>query len=354
MKKLDKTMIFAILLLSCSVIIMGVALSVTFAKYSSGGGVVSNSANAAKWGIDISSGSDVSATYKTKNEDESVRVTVSSTSSNVLVPGTEGCLAWFHINGDPEVKFSVDFSGNIDIGRGFWSYEEVLAEQAEQCEEYIAGVKDEIKTSLGEEAFENLTEEQLQENINQNIDSKIKADLDDAGIAAFNALTEEQKAAKRHDFIIECVSGTDMAKNKKKLLLLDKNGNEVGYFPITIKLCVKDQKTNVKQTLKTFEEYDDMRELISDINIALDNDFNASFAPNQEIDKIYTVEWEWKYLPASETIDENGHYIENVDGVSTYQSSFLDTELSSKMAKSNNNGMFNISFDMNVTVSQVR
>ena len=351
MKKLDKTMILAIVLLSCSVIIMGVTLSVTFAKYSSGGGVVSNSANAAKWGIDISSGSDVSATYKTKNEDESVKVTVSSTSSNVIVPGTEGCLAWFHINGDPEVKFSVDFSGNIDIGRGFWSYEEVLAEQGEV---YIAGVKDEIKTSLGEEAFEILTEEQLQEKINQNIDSKIKADLDDAGDAAFNALTEEQKAAKRHDFIIEEASGTDIAKNKKKLLLLDKNRNEVGYFPITIKLCVKDQKTNAKQTLETFEEYDDMRELISDINTALDSDFNASFAPNQEIDKIYTVEWEWKYLPASETVDENGHYIENVGGVSTYQSSFLDTELSSKIAKSNNNGMFNISFDMNVTVSQVR
>ena len=224
MRKINRIiMILASVLLSL-VLITSSVLSGTFAKYVTGTkSASSNTGRVAKWGVTVTSGEHLETKY-TEVSNNSFKVhTLGST--DVIAPGTSGSLAWFRTDGNPEVAFDVDFSGSIDIGRGFWSLEDVIdyardqmfpalkgkteAEKKEIVQaEIVQEIKNAIQTEIGSAAFDALTESALQQKINEKIDLEIIQDL---GKAAYGALT----IAERNDLIkTEAEVKAELGNNK--------------------------------------------------------------------------------------------------------------------------------------------
>ena len=463
MRKINRIiMILASVLLSL-VLITSSVLSGTFAKYVTGTkSVSSNTGRVAKWGVTVTSGEHLETQY-TLVENNSFKVhTLGST--DVIAPGTSGSLAWFRADGNPEVAFDVDFSGSIDIGRGFWSLEDVIdyardqmfpalkgkteAEKKEIVQaEIVQEIKNAIQTEIGSTEFDALTESALQQKINEKIDPEIIQDLGKAaygaltvaerndliiteaevkaqlGQAAFDKLTEEAKQAKiktEAEVITELgqtafnkltANGKDekraakllqktntriaekerdvllsnFVKEKKEILLYDQDGKAIEYFPIIIycveydmlnngqmvergRTCltrttlVKDQQGNVvlddngnelKDTHKYFGQhsFDSVTDMISALNgnvsqWALSRVFDDPYiAPNQQIDKVYAVEWHWPY---SNTSDYPG---KGSGSQGTYQTKELDGQLGEAVLKAPD--MFNITLNMSVVVEQI-
>jgi hypothetical protein len=270
--------------------------------------------------------------------------------TDVIAPGTSGSLAWFRVSGNPEVAFDIDFSGNIDIGMGFWSLQDVIDHtrdvrypdyvgmtEAEKIVEIKADYAEEIeaaiKTDLGIEAYNKLTPEQKEAYKNEGKkEEQVKTAL---GNDAYAELTQNSKALKQKQneraktilFEMEqAVLLSQTVLNKKKALFLDENGNEIEYFPIIIycveydmlsdgskiersRSCI--QRTTVDQNGTTvkhryfngnvWRSVPRMLEVLNGestyytdkkLDTVLDTSNNP---PNEEIDKVFAVEWYWPY-----------------------------------------------------------
>ena len=120
MRKANKIMMMTVSILLSFVLITSSVMSSTLAKYVTTGSASSSTARVAKWGITIEGGTDLATKY-TQIEGDTYKVQ-SSSSSNVIAPGTRGALVWFRVSGTPEVAYSLDFSGSIDIGDGYTNY----------------------------------------------------------------------------------------------------------------------------------------------------------------------------------------------------------------------------------------
>lgn len=118
MKKYEKEVrgvlkVTAILL--CVTLMSTAVLSTTFAKYTTSGSG-STSARVAKWGITLQPMTDVKKVW----ENSAGINAQSSTTDNIIAPGTGGDLVRFRLEGNPEVAQEVDFNLNFfDIFGGY-------------------------------------------------------------------------------------------------------------------------------------------------------------------------------------------------------------------------------------------
>ena len=376
MRKINRIIMISVSVLLSLVLITSSVLSGTFAKYVTGEkSVSSNTGTVASWGITVDVGDHLEKQYS-NSESKIVVNTIGTT--DVIAPGTSGSLAWFRVSGNPEVAFDIDLSGNIDIGMGFWSLQDVIdhtrdtmysafvgmteAEKIEKIKkDQETEIVEAIKTALGNDKFDTLTEDQLEQKKNER---------------AKTILFEMEQN----------VLLSNIVREKKEILLYDQDGKEIEYFPIIIdcveydmlndeqmvergRTCltrttlVKDQQGNVvlddnenelKDTHKYFGEhaFDSVTDMISALNgndsewalsRVLDDQDNV---PNQQIDKVYAIEWHWPY---SNTSDYPG---KGSGSAGTYQTKELDGQLGEATLKAPD--MFNITLDMGVAIEQVQ
>lgn len=127
MRKANKIMMITVSVLLSAVLLTTSALSGTLAKYTTKAGVYSDGARVAKWGITVEAANDLGKQYNGQSYievgDTSFKVKVNTTLGDdyMLAPGTRGALAWFKVEGTPEVMYSIDFTSNIEIGDGYKS-----------------------------------------------------------------------------------------------------------------------------------------------------------------------------------------------------------------------------------------
>lgn len=124
MKKYEKEVrgvlkVTAILL--CVTLMSTAVLSTTFAKYTTSGSG-STSARVAKWGLTLKPMTDVKKVWEISAGIKAL----SSTTDNIIAPGTGGDLVRFKLEGNPEVAQKVDF--NLDFGI-FGGYDNLIGQE---------------------------------------------------------------------------------------------------------------------------------------------------------------------------------------------------------------------------------
>jgi hypothetical protein len=121
MRKANKIIMATVSTLLTLILVSSCILSGLYAKY-----VTKESSLVTvgfkKFGVTITHGTDLNTQYDTSARDGIVEIKVNTGDSKLIAPGTRGRFAYFRINGSPEVAYSVDFSGSIDIGDGYTSY----------------------------------------------------------------------------------------------------------------------------------------------------------------------------------------------------------------------------------------
>ena len=289
MKKSKKITMLILYLLICAILLAIVFFSSSLAKFISTNSSVA-SARVAKWGLEITSGSDLSHTYSSTDTEGKASFTIATSSNNdkIIMPGTSGKIMWIKISGAPEDEYNVDIEckanksdGTVEheafsVGRGFYAAERAIRDENGFAVEYFPLV---ISLHV----------------YNVAADGTMKEDSD-----------REMSFA---------ISKAGAAKNAKTM-------------------C------------------SDLADLVGKVNYYLDRRFDSTKNDPGTINQIYSIEWEWEYLPASEKFDDTGTRIEKVDGVVTYQSSFLDTALCDTMYENRDNDLFKIKLDMHATVTQ--
>lgn len=124
MKNINKITMISVGMLLASVLIATVVLSGTIAKFTSVGSS-NDTARVAKWGLEITAGSNAAATYGTIEETDSegnvtsFGIATASDGKNIIVPGTKGYLTWMRIQGSPEAAYEIDVEGAFRIGAGY-------------------------------------------------------------------------------------------------------------------------------------------------------------------------------------------------------------------------------------------
>ncbi|MBE6533832.1 MAG: hypothetical protein E7678_02525 [Ruminococcaceae bacterium] len=288
MKNSKKITLIIIYVLVCSILLATVFFLNSLAKFVTTD-ASSDGARVAKWGMEITTGSNLSNTYSKSNSGEAISLTTATSSDGdkIIMPGTSGSFAWFNISGTPEAAYNVDI----------------------QCEK----IKD-------DDTMEDL---------------------------AFS--------------VGEGFSSADR-------LIRDERGLAVEYFPLVITLHIYDigeggAKTDVGTPMSFAIKKtgaadnatvmcDDLSDLVTRVNASLDTYFDSEEASIDAINRVYSVEWSWPYLPASEAFDETEKRIVKIDGVVTYQSSYLDTALCEAVYANRDNDLFKIKLDLRATVTQ--
>ena len=374
MRKANRIMMGTVSILLCLVLVTTSVLSGIFAKYVTNRKAEANVAFK-KWGITVTPGSDLEDSYSTVIDGED-RVVVSSTlDGNLMAPGTRGSLAYLHVksepNDPPEVRYELDFDGEIDIGFGFWSTKSLIEEK-----EYVKGELEIKYPTLSSDEIDAKYDELL----------KIKSE-----IAFFNESGAEtgyfpiQLKLRRFDLNSDGSVNTNVMSHKLCLVRLAPNapkgasvysandGPENDYTPY--RWCFYGGNSS----------YGDMRMLENDINerkYHADgeelNYWNYYFNENRvrtdvnnlAINSIYAVEWDWLYH--YDTVEEaeansgiSNRYTHtptdgspNESAVGDYQTAELDTQLGEAVAKvlrdySEYSDLFNIKLDMSVSVNQI-
>ena len=158
MRKVNKILMILVSVLLCSVLITSTVISGTLAKYTTTHSS-SDSARVAKWGIEITSGSDLS--YEYNNAIGSLTVSAQGDLSDVdgvVAPGTSGRLAWIQVSGKPEVMYDINVEGTVDIEDGYLQASRLLYLDGRPieympivfkiCKQVVGGNK-EVKASYG-------------------------------------------------------------------------------------------------------------------------------------------------------------------------------------------------------------
>ena len=121
MRKANKIIMAIVSTLLTLILVSSCILSGLYAKY-----VTKESSSATvsfkKFGVTITHGTDLNTQYDTSARDGIVEIKVNTGDSKLIAPGTRGALVWFRVKGAPEVAYSIDFSGSINIGDGYTSY----------------------------------------------------------------------------------------------------------------------------------------------------------------------------------------------------------------------------------------
>ena len=118
MQKKNRIFMALVSILLCFVLLSTSLLSGIFARFAVRDSVQMDVAFK-QWGITITDANNTLVETIEKDGSAVVRANGSITQDGLLAPGTKGSLAWFRVSGNPEVDFSIDFSGTIDFGTGF-------------------------------------------------------------------------------------------------------------------------------------------------------------------------------------------------------------------------------------------
>lgn len=296
MRSYKKGFLMVISILLCSILITSSVVSSTFAKYTTSGSG-SPSARVSKWGITVTSDTDLANTYETGNTAtvQSKGTLLSPGEDGIIAPGTRGVLASITIEGKPEVAYEIDFSGSLSIGEGFLSTSGLLRNSIGEAIEYFP-----IVLYLRE------------------------YDVDSNGE-------------------LTMVKGRSLSTIRPKIFPED-GDTTADYYILQEKISTDD---SIYETLaKIVEKYNDKND-----EKGIKNYFDTTGKPNDEINKCYRLEWEWLYTP-NEGTTPLPNYLENGKNYQVgYQTKEFDTVLGEAIAK--NPAAFAVTSEMNVTVSQI-
>ena len=119
MQKKNRIFMRVVAMLLCIVIITTCLVSSIFARYVARDSASVDGVKLKNWGITIQTGSHATNTYTDKSGNTVVSTKETIGSAKAIAPGMSGSLAWFHVFGSPEVKYKINFDGNISIGDGY-------------------------------------------------------------------------------------------------------------------------------------------------------------------------------------------------------------------------------------------
>ena len=134
-------------------------------------------------------------------------------------------------------------------------------------------------------------------------------------------------------------------------LIRGEDGKPVEYFPIIIRFVIFDIEANGTKNVTFSKTYaikrndsvhvdvacTNVSNLIKKVNADIDTVLDvANNAPNPNLNRVYSVEWEWIGQPDA----------------GSYQTNYLDTALSEVMAKPENRGAFGITLDLKFEMRQ--
>lgn len=307
-----RTLIVSAILVS-AILVMTVVLSSTLAKFVAGG-AADTSARVAKWGITFNSGSDLSDSYGEKETEDKEKIKIvqsASVDDKVVVPGTKGSLAWISVKGKPEAKYDIDItcekitdeggkllSKGFSLGKGFFESERLVHDEKMLPVDYFPIV---IRLCVFD----------------------------------FVAKTETYHiyAVQRDDIVLnECYNYRTDVTN------LVADGSDYTGF------VIDEENVSVEYHLAS-----DVNTLVNDINTGLEGLLDSqNNAPGTELNRIYSVEWDWIYQPVSEIQNSNGETVK----LNTYQTDFMDVSLCEAIANSTDKSLFDISLKLGMTVSQ--
>lgn len=297
MRSYKKGFLMVISILLCSILITSSVVSSTFAKYTTSGSG-SPSARVSKWGITVTSDTDLANTYETGNTAtvQSKGTLLSPAENGIIAPGTRGVLASITIEGNPEVAYEIDFSGSLSIGEGFLSTSGLLRNSIGEAIEYFP-----IVLYLREYKVDPTTRE------------------------------------------LTMVKGRSLSTIRPKIFPED-GDTTVNYYILHL-------KTENDSIYENLQEVEDV------YNNEVTSCFDTTGKPNDEINKCYRLEWEWLYTP-NEGTTPLPNYLENGKIYQVgYQTKELDTILGEAIAENRENRenreKFAVTSEMSVTVSQI-
>ena len=313
MQKKNKIFMGIVATLLCLTLMSSCLVSGIFAKFAFdktfGANVVFK-----KWGITVTPGSDVAATYTMS--DDTVVIQAKTDKGNAFAPGTNGCLAWFKVKADnPEVKFALDFENTgFSIGSGFTASSKLIKDSYGNPIEYFPIILYLIAYDVTYDA-----------NGNEVLSKSSVTPIND-----FNT------TAQRINYIV--CHQRKSADNKDINFAETSVETHATYAFNTIDSIQKALNGEYKNTSK--HNYCEL-----DLSKAFDS---ATNDVGSEFERIYTVQWCWPYKAGS-TYPTNGI---GAEGGRYYQDTFYDTQIGEAIAKGSN--AFTISVDMSLTVNQVQ
>ena len=386
-------------ILLCLVLVTTSLLSGIFARFA-----VSKSASAdvkyKKWGLTVTTGDNLSTSYTKDN----ALVVDSSSTLDVMAPGTKGSLMWFRVSGSAEVDFGVDFSGSIEIGSGFSPTSGITNEEKvfllmkmipEDVETQRLSVisSDDYRDNpvyselefplegIKEMAALALTGKTLVEG-SDNLSTTMKKYREEHNESTYVTFDNKVLLPIYQDIQNGVYDGR-VRSMVNELRVYDETGKQIEYFPIQFRYAAYDVSTvngeevytkvesftsgpiDMKRTDKAGNEHyfvegiaESISELesfmASNIDMSLNKALDDPYKPkNTTMDRIYSVEWEWLYH--YDTVEEvaAGKTVNNRESTASgnYQTPDLDTQLGEAIAKYPK--LFEINLNMSVKLEQV-
>ncbi|MBO7303126.1 MAG: hypothetical protein J6U68_02955 [Clostridia bacterium] len=358
MRKIGKVMRIVTASLLCLTFATTSMVSSTFAKYTATGTSTPTSARVAAWGMNIESDSQLVTSYSDSNGKLVVNAQFDSDSNgsvdNMLAPGTSGRLMWFHVWGDAEVSYKVDFTGTFNFGLGFWSRDSIEENREYAKQSYINKIASLLCSS------EEYTKEAALE------EATTIAESGNATYPSFEAVLALKDQCKFFDeygkeidyfpIAIYCIPYDVAYDNDKNMILtentslknalngsmntrnclqrVDGNGNEHQFFSggVWAGMLSMDKSLNGHRTDGKYPER------------AISAVFDSNQSDGVHIDRYYAIDWCWPYNSA-DTYKGKGSGTEG-----TYQTKELDTILGEFIAQYPS--LFTIMLDMTIEVSQ--
>ena len=319
MRKISRIMRIVTASLLCLTFATSSMVSSTFAKYTTTGTGAPSSARVAIWNFDIDSGSDLNSSYTSVDGNTYY---VQSTGSNVIAPGTSGNIVWLRVTGKPEVAYSIDVSGQIDIGDG---YDHLIDEIGREIPYFPIGLilyryeYDESGTLVETEYTRHCV-------VRLTPDAPASMQLAVAGDSDVTLTTQQQTELTNADKTIDQYYRMSLFSSNRSIKVSGDGSMETKI----------NNTSNSKYGLNDF----------------FDKTLNHPAAVYK--DTVYALVWDWAYNADSGPQRKNSANAKKTHAngkVYTYQTRELDTQLGEAIQKNPEN--FGISVELSVTISQI-
>lgn len=400
MRKKNRIIMALVSILLCLVLVTTSLLSGIFARFA-----VSKSASAdikyKKWGLTVTTGDNLSTSYTKDN----ALVVDSSSTLDVMAPGTKGSLMWFRVSGSAEVDFAVDFSGSIEIGSGFSPTSGITNE--EKVFFLMKMIPEDVETqrlsviSSNSSYRDNPVYSELEfplEGIKEMVALALTGETIGAGSQTLpNMMMKYREKHNTTSYVTfdnkvllpiyqDIQNGVYDGRVRSmvnELRVYDETARQTEYFPIQFRYVAYDvtvvngeevytkvdsltsSPVIVSRTDKTgnkhyfaegaFDSIAEMETVMSSdamlgLGMALDEPYKAE---NTTMDRIYSLEWEWLYHYDTVEEVEAGKTINNRETTASgnYQTPDLDTQLGEAINKYPE--LFEINLNMSVKLEQV-
>ena len=298
MQKKNRIFMRVVAMLLCVVMATTCLVSTIFARYVTRDKASIDGVKLKKWGITIDTGSHAKRTYTDESGNTVVATKETIGSANAIAPGMRGSLAWFHVFGSPEVKYKINFDGNISIGDG---YDDAVVNSNEEPLAYFPIV-------LYLVAYD-VTYEGDEMKLNRTTSTNAKGSVMDFA----------QSHLRKEGDVRNTLASTEASDS----------GNVLSWQPVS---SIED----------TFNGYNTIYDYMS-----LDNCFDQ-FDLSGSTDRVYALEWCWPYNhDASYPRSDEPNFKQG-----RYLYSEYDTQLGEKMRERKGTDDFDITLEMSVTVEQ--